>query len=75
MKAKILREQVQRLFEIIDEDNLTRQEALDFLCDGEALAMCGITSRGAVDVVYDCIADDDDDFYHQRACADMEANR
>ena len=76
MKDKTLREQVQLLFDIIEDDKMSRYYALDFLSDGDSLARWGITNQNAVEIVYDSIADDgEDDFYHQRACADMEANR
>jgi len=76
MKTRTLREQVQLLLEIIQDDNMQAQEALDFLSDGDALARWGITDQDAVEIVYESIADSaDDDFYHQRACADMGANQ
>ena len=76
MQIKTLKEQVELLFDIIYDDNLTRQEALDFLSDGDSLARWSITNQDAVEIVYDSISDDgEDDFYHQRTSADQEANR
>ena len=76
MDTKTLREQVRLLFDIIQDDNMDVQEALDFLDNRESLTRWGITDQNAVEIVYGSIADDgEDDFYHQRACADMEANR
>ena len=75
MQTKTLREQVRLLLDIVQDDNMDAQEALDFLSDGEALARWGITNQDAVEIVFDSIADDDDDFYDMRSCADMEANR
>ena len=63
--TKTLREQVRLLLDIIQDDNMTRQAALDFLSDGDALARWGITNQNAIEIVYDSVADDGEDDYYE----------
>lgn len=65
MKTKTLKDQVRLLLDIIQDDNMDLQEALDFLENREALARWGITNQDAIDIVYDSVADDGEDDYYE----------
>ena len=68
--TKTLREQVRLLLDIIQDDNMDLQEALDFLANREALARWGITNQNAIEIVYDSVADDGD--YIEQELTEME---